>query len=123
MKQYPESQRKHHSSFGKQELYRSVSVIVELVVTSQGAESQMSDILRKHIQFVEPQKMLGRAIMIQRSHFLKRQADEINHYVPVPPHDKHHFGGLMRRAQVHSSCVLFDQKEDSARYTLIVITF
>ncbi|CAN8075950.1 unnamed protein product [Agarophyton chilense] len=72
--QYSRQQRAYLSKFEKSDLYKAYYVLEDIILTSQGAETQMGASLRNHIRSVEPQKMLQKVVEIQRSGFLKRKA-------------------------------------------------
>ena len=82
---YSTAQQTYLSSFKKEELYRAYARTVELVTTSQGAESQMSASLRNRIRCLEPQKMLFEVVQLHRTGFLKRKVGAENCSSPVPP--------------------------------------
>lgn len=89
------------------ELYRAYSILTDLTITSQGAESQMSAALRNKIRSVEPQAMLSHVVLTQRNSFLRKQAAAAACKRPVPPYVEKHLASLLQRARVYQSTVRF----------------
>lgn len=108
IEQYGEQQRKYLDKFDKSELYKAYSNVEDCIVTSQGAESQMSASLRNHIRCVEPQKMLKTVVLTQRSGFLNRKSASEKWESPVPPNIEKNIASLIRRSRVYQDTVCFE---------------
>ena len=105
--EFSATQKAYLDRFKESEVYRAFSSLEDLITTSQGAESQMSADLRNNIRSVEPQKMLLRVVLLQRTKFLRRQDSALSCTSPVPPRTQNHLAYLIQRAQVYRSSVRF----------------
>lgn len=104
---YSETQAKYLGRFKRSELYRAYSSLDDTIVTSQGAESQMSSSIRNCVRTVEPQKMLQKVVLLHRAGFLNRQQKAHNCEKPVPPAVEKHIASLIQRSRVYQSTVSF----------------
>ena len=83
---YTEARKQYLGKFEPSEIYNAYSRLEDTIVTSQGAESQMSASLRNHIRSVEPQKMINKVVLTKRSRFLKRQSASHMYKSSTPGH-------------------------------------
>lgn len=104
---YGPRQRSYLSKFQNRELYRAYSSLQDMVVTSQGAESQMYVSVRNCIRSVEPQHMLKNVVEEYRNGFLKRKAAALSATGPVPPRIEQHISDLISRGREYQSSVTF----------------
>lgn len=104
---YGPRQKEYLSKFPDAELYRAYAALDDLILTSQGAESQMSASIRNMIRGVEPQTMLKHVVETQRNGFLKRKASACRETAPVPPVVQRHLAQLIARARPYQSSVKF----------------
>lgn len=58
----------------------------------------MAELLKNHILCVEPQKMIHKAILSQRSAFLLQKEKALSHSGPVPPSIEKHIAKLIKKA-------------------------
>lgn len=120
--EYPEAQRLYLGKFPKSELYRAYSSLEDMHVTSQGAECEMAASLRNHIRCVEPQKMIHKAILSQRSSFLERQQRAVSHSGPVPPSIEQHIAKLIGKSKVYRSSIVFTAGTNQTEATVRSVT-
>lgn len=118
MAQYGPNQRAYLDKFPKCEVYRSFSKLRDLILTSQGAESQMSASLRNNIRSVEPQQMLRAVVDVQRTSFLKRRRAAMDFNGPVPPQIEQHLAKLIMRGRQYQSSVSFVDGTDHMEATV-----
>lgn len=104
---YGDVQRQYLSKFHRSEIYKAYSCLQDSIVTSQGAESQMSASLRNHIRSFEPQKILHKVVLTQRSSFLKRQSASQTCSMPVPPAIQKQIAFLIRRSRAYQNTFVF----------------
>lgn len=102
-----DAQAKYLDRFDKAELYREFSGLQDIATTSQGAESQNVSSLRNRIPAVEPQKMLSKVLLTQRSRFFNKQSAALNCTQPVPTHVERLIATLIQRPRVHQHSVTF----------------
>lgn len=105
--QYGENQKAYLGNFKKEQLYRAYSSLQDTVTCSQGAESQMSSSLRRHIRAVEPQKMLENIVLLQRTGFLNRQRAASIYTLPVPPGIEQVLANIILHSRQYQSSVQF----------------
>ena len=84
--QYGPKTKAYLARFRNNRLYRAYcDGLGDLVITSQGAESQMNAALRNKIRCVEPQAMLENIVSSQRAKFYRLKAIAESCDAPVPP--------------------------------------
>ncbi|PXF42487.1 hypothetical protein BWQ96_07796 [Gracilariopsis chorda] len=102
VRQYTDKQKEYLGNFYPEELYKACSGLEDTIVTSQGAESQMSASLRNHIRSVEPQKLLQKVVYIQRAGYLTRKSASKAWNNPVPPNIEKQIAVLIRRSRMYT---------------------
>lgn len=116
--QYGQKMSSYLSKFPDKELYRACSALEDLVTTSQGAESSMAAALRTQIRAVEPQSMLEKVALMQRSRFLAQKKDASQCDRPVPPRVAQHIGKILLRAREYQGSVRFIDGTDAMEATV-----
>lgn len=102
---YGRKTKEYLSKFDDSELYRAYSALQDLVVTSQGAESSMSAALRTQIRSVEPQTMLQKLVLLQRSRFLVKKQEALSCNAPVPPNVEKHLAKLIEKSRMYQESI------------------
>ena len=101
--QYSANQSTYLSRFRDEILYRAFSKIDNVVITSQGAESEMHALEATKVRSLEPQKMLWKVAIEHQRRFNQNAKEAASCTSPVPPRVEAHIAKLITKAKLFTT--------------------